>query len=351
MPVNNTPNASAVKNGSWLRQRDWLLIFSLSGCIAAYLLYWGFYPSLKNVNFLGEFINGVYNILNTMWLGLALGILAFGVIGRTPKTLISSALGQGGSFRGIVRAAVGGVLLDVCNHGVILIGFRLYQKGASAGQMAAFLIASPWNSLSLTIILISLVGFQLTLAFILGSLVIAIISGVLFDWLEKHQLIPANPQKSPPPGSFWKETRQALSQVHWTPQLLLHLIRDGVLGSSMIVRWLLLGVLIAAALRTFLTEAQFINWLGPSLMGLTITIIAATIIEVCSEGSVPIAADLANRAAAPGNAFAFMMAGVSTDATEILGIKETTKSWKISLALPLITLPQIILLSWWLNFS
>jgi uncharacterized membrane protein YraQ (UPF0718 family) len=55
------------------------------------------------------------------------------------------------------------------------------------------------------------------------------------------------------------------------------------------------------------------------------------------------------RAAAPGNAFAFLMAGVSTDYTEILVMREATKSWKIAFFLPLVTVPQIVLLGWLMN--
>ncbi|MDP7477020.1 MAG: hypothetical protein QF442_01065, partial [Candidatus Peribacteraceae bacterium] len=80
-----------------------------------------------------------------------------------------------------------------------------------------------------------------------------------------------------------------------------------------------------------------------------LTLIVATILEVCSEGSVPVAADLFTRAGAPGNSFAFLMTGISTDYTEILSIKETTKSWKISFFLPLVTVPQVVVLALILN--
>ena len=55
--------------------------------------------------------------------------------------------------------------------------------------------------------------------------------------------------------------------------------------------------------------------------------------EVCSEGSTPIAADLLTRAKAPGNSFAFLMTGVSTDYTEIMVLKDTTRSLKVALFL------------------
>ena len=49
------------------------------------------------------------------------------------------------------------------------------------------------------------------------------------------------------------------------------------------------------------------------VLGLLLTLAAPTVIEVCSVGSSPIAADLLNRAGAPGNAFTFLMAGAATD--------------------------------------
>ncbi|KZY86225.1 hypothetical protein A3743_17265 [Oleiphilus sp. HI0072] len=94
---------------------------------------------------------------------------------------------------------------------------------------------------------------------------------------------------------------------------------------------------------------DFQNYFGPTLLGLGATLIAATIIEVCSEGSTPIAADLMNRANAPGNSFAFLMTGVATDYTEVMVIKDTMKSWKTALYLPLLTVPQVIVVAMILN--
>jgi uncharacterized protein len=124
---------------------------------------------------------------------------------------------------------------------------------------------------------------------------------------------------------------------------------EGIRDSRMLVRWLLLGVLMAAAIRTFVPIDSFQTYFGATLAGLGMTLIVATVLEICSEGSTPIAADLVTRAQAPGNGFAFLMTGVSTDYTEIMSLKETTGSWKIALFLPLVTVPQVVLLSWIMN--
>ena len=72
--------------------------------------------------------------------------------------------------------------------------------------------------------------------------------------------------------------------------------------------------------------------------GLWITFLASTIMEVCSEGATPIAADIFRRAHAIGNSFAFLMAGVSTNYTTVMVLKQATKSWKIALFMPLISI-------------
>src|SRR5690606_39134493 len=113
----------------------------------------------------------------------------------------------------------------------------------------------------------------------------------------------------------------------------LSLLKDGLRESKMVLRWLCFGIVLAALIRAFIDTGDFQTYFGPTVTGLAFTLIAATLIEVCSEWSTPIAADLLTRAHAPGNSFAFLMTGVATDYTEIMVLKETTSSWKFALFL------------------
>ena len=228
---------------------------------------------------------------------------------------------------------------------------QLYQRGASLGQVMAFLIASPWNSLSLTLILIALIGLPWTLAFIVLSALIALVSGWLFDRLVDRGTLPDNPNTITLPDdfNFWQAARTGLGSTSITPGWVGAVLMEGLKGSRMVLRWLLFGIVLAAAIRTFVAVDLFAALFGPTLAGLALTLIAATVIEVCSEGSTPIAADIFNRAAAPGNSFAFLMTGVSTDYTEVMSIKDTTSSWKTALFLPLVTVPQIVAVGYVLN--
>ena len=217
--------------------------------------------------------------------------------------------------------------------------------------MLAFLIASPWNSLSLTLILFSLIGIKWTLLFIAGSALVAVLTGWLVSLLVKRISLPGNPNAIDFDDDFSlkKEIKESWSSATLDRRFFISALVSGVRESRMIVRWLLLGTLLAACLTTFVPPDAFSKYFGPTILGLMITLIGATIIEVCSEGSVPIAAELLNTAKAPGNGFTFLMAGAATDYTEIAILREATGSWKLTLLLPALALPQIIVLAIVLN--
>ncbi len=308
-------------------------------------------PTHAHNDALGLFVGGIFELFNQMWWGIVLGIIFVGMLARVPRDLVMGILGRNAGLGGLLRATSAGVLLDLCSHGILAVGMKLYERGASIGQVMAFLLASPWNSFSLTLILFGLIGVSWTLMFILLSFVIGIITGLIFDALVTRKILPDNPHREllgeeRPLGPMWAEFRRSLS-YSWGGMG--RLLKDGVEGSRVVIRWTFFGLLLASLIRATVPEDIFSTWFGASFVGLWLTLLAATVIEVCSEGATPIAADLMTRAAAPGNSFTFLMAGVATDYTEIMSIRDTTKSWKIALFLPLVAVPQVMLLGYILN--
>jgi hypothetical protein len=335
------------------RKRPDLLLWSTLGLLAAACAAMPFLPESGAglAGRFGAYAHAAASILGQIWWGIVLGVLFGGVLARVPQEIVIGLIGQGGTVRGVLRASLSGVLLDLCSHGILLVAMRLYQRGASLGQTLAFLIASPWNSFSLTLVLVGLIGLGWTVLFVLLSMLIAIVAGLVCERLVASGRLPGNPASITLPSDFrladavssaWRDTRLSTS-------LLRSIVVDGVRGSRMVLRWLFLGIVIAAAIRAFVPGEILRTLFGPGLSGLLATLLATMLIEVCSEGSTPIAADLFTRAAAPGNAFAFLMGGVSTDYTELMALWETTGSWRIAWALPLLTLPQVLLVGALLN--
>lgn len=334
------------------KKPDYLLRVSGTIVLLCYLIHLVLGNIIVDIGWLSTMASGIYELVNKMWWGIIAAVLFVGLLDRVPKELVMSALGEGGTFRGILRATAAGVLLDLCSHGILMVGTKLYERGASIGQVMAFLIASPWNSLSLTIILVALVGLGWTLAFIVLSMAVGVVTGMVFDRLVFQGKLPASPYQSsddyerqPVMAGIWR----LLKNGDYSVGGIKNLLQDGIKDSRMVFRWLFFGLVLAAAIRAFVPMDMYQNLFGPTVIGLLLTTFFATVIEVCSEGSTPIAADLVTRAAAPGNGFTFLMAGVATDYTEVMVIKDTTSSWKIALFLPLISLPQVLVIGFLLN--
>lgn len=221
----------------------------------------------------------------------------------------------------------------------------------SLGQVFAFLIASPWNSLSLTIIIGLMMGWGWMIIFILASLLIAGVAGLIVEALERAGRVKPNANRVDLPEDFdvWQEARTGLKAQRYDWAFVKDVARRSVTASRMVLRWLFFGVVLAALIQVTVPTEIFATWFGATFLGLLTTLLTSTIIEVCSEGSVPIAADLMTRAAAPGNAFTFLMAGAATDYTELLVLKEVTGRLKAALLLPLLTVPQVVAIGWVLN--
>jgi uncharacterized membrane protein YraQ (UPF0718 family) len=331
-------------------RRDWLLFGCVLGVFASLVLSAAL-SGHDHANPVAVFAITVQELFARMWWGLALGVVFVGLLAGVPRDLVVSVLGRNAGLSGMLRATLAGVFLDLCSHGILAVGMKLYERGATAGQVMAFLLASPWNSLSLTLILFGLIGVSWTLAFIALSLVIGVVTGLVFDGLVGRGVLPGNPARADlvidaSAGELWRAYRSS-----WTFSLsgTVRLLHEGLRGSRVVLRWALFGLLLAAAVRALVPAENYASWFGASMAGLWLTLLAATVIEVCSEGATPIAADLMNRAAAPGNSFTFLMAGVATDYTELLSIRDTTRSWALALCLPLVAVPQVLVIGFLLN--
>jgi uncharacterized membrane protein YraQ (UPF0718 family) len=138
-------------------------------------------------------------------------------------------------------------------------------------------------------------------------MVVAIITGLLFNLLVKNKILPANSARQDLPKNFhfWSQAKLDLSNITLTPGFVLKILMEWVKASRLVMSWILFGELLTSLMRIFLSTKHFKNYFGPTLLGLGLTIFFATIIEICSEGSTPIAADILTRVSAPGNSFAF----------------------------------------------
>ncbi len=333
-------------NKPWWQRIDIILWLSLSVLVLPLGLQ--FYSPWSAT--LAPLAHDVTGLFGQIWWGMLMAFLAVGMLGLIPQPLVLKTLGHKTGFQGLWRAVLAGLLFDLCSHGIALVGVQLYRKGARLSQVFAFLIASPWNSLSTSLIMLSLLGWGWTLTFIVLSLVVALVTGLVVDALEQRGVIQHNPHAEKPAaadeaqtwGAFWHSLR-------FHPRYLPSFIGRCWQANKSLMKWLFLGLALTALVRSYVPADVLQTWFGPTLLGLGATLAMATVLEVCSEGSVPLGAELVTAANAPGNAFTFLMAGIATDVTELLLLRGVVGNWHTVLWLPLLTVPQVVVLGWVLN--
>jgi len=118
--------------------------------------------------------------------------------------------------------------------------------------------------------------------------------------------------------------------------------------AEMSLWWIMIGMSLAAAAGAYVPQHFFNRFMGKSLLGLGVTLIFATVIETCSEGSAPLAFEVFRQTGALGNALVFLMAGVATDYTEI-GLLWVNAGRRTALWMPVVSVPLILLFGWVAN--
>jgi len=301
---------------------------------------------------LNPFFYAVADYFLLIWWAILIGFLAGGLIDYyIPRSYISKYLSQH-KKRTIFYSVFLGFLASACSHGILALAMELYKKGASTPSVIAFLLASPWANLPITILLFGFFGPN-AIFFIVSAIIIAIITGFIYQFLDRKCWIECKARGIEIPDiSVRDDMKKRFRGYGFTGE---NLKRDfsGVMKGSwslskMVLWWLLIGIMLAGVARAFIPTEWFIAYAGPSIAGLLVVLFFATIIEVCSEGSSPLAFEIYRQTGSFGNPFVFLMAGVSTDYTEI-GLIASNIGKKAAIWLPIITVPQILVLGYLFN--
>ena len=286
---------------------------------------------------------------------VALGLLLGGIIEHfIPKEYISLWL-AGRHRRTIVASAGLGFLASSCSHGCIALSMELYRKGASVPAVITFLLASPWASMSMTFLIVSLMGLK-GLLIVVTALVVASVTGFIFQRLEKKGWLDPNPHTVSlvPEFSISRDLAARLRGRSWGARALFSDVKGIARGSwelaQMVLLWVALGFTLSALLGTCVPQGWWSRFLGPSVLGLLTTLGVATALEVCSEGTAPLAVAIYQKTGALGNTFAFLMGGVVTDFTE-LSVVWANIGKKAVFWLLVATVPQVFLLGMLMNLG
>ena len=121
------------------------LLWSMLAVVAAAVAYSFFAPAH---GWFAHFSHAVAKLANDMWPGVLLGMLAVGFMNLVPREFFQSILGRGGSLGGILRATLAGVLLDMCSHGILLVGAVHSAEAKRRLAQAGIPVVEIWGDAS-----------------------------------------------------------------------------------------------------------------------------------------------------------------------------------------------------------
>jgi uncharacterized membrane protein YraQ (UPF0718 family) len=288
--------------------------------------------------------------LKTISLPIIIGYFIGGLIDYIiPNEYISKLLSANKKTT-LFKSALLGFLMSTCSHGILALTIQLYKKGASTAAVITFLLASPWANFPLTVLLFGFFGAWRALYIIFAALVVALIVGFIYQLLEKKSFIPRNPNTVNVHEDFhiWSDLklrwRNDYSHNLFSSKGAKGILKGAWSLADMTLAWMIFGIILAAAAGAYVPHTFFHQYLGADIKGLLATLGFATVIEVCSEGTAPLAFEIYKHTGALGSSFVFLLAGVITDYTEI-GLIWSNVGKKQAILLPLISIPFVILLA------
>ena len=256
-----------------------------------------------------EFIYSLINMIAEMAPYLLLGFLVAGVLyAFVPGHFYRNHLSRPGAWA-VIKAALIGVPLPLCSCGVLPTAVSLRRNGASRGAATSFLIATPQTGLDSIAATYSLLGPAFAIIRPVAALVTAFAGGMLVNRRERRGRESCDTEvdtiDAPASDSFGGKIKDALRYGF------VEMVQN-------IGKWLIIGLVIAAAITVFVPDGFFTFFAGYPLLSMIAVVIVAVPMYVCSTGSIPIALSLMLKGLSPGAAFVLLMAGPAANFASII---------------------------------
>lgn len=261
-----------------------------------------------------EFVYSLINMLAEMAPYLLLGFLIAGLLyAFVPSGFYRNHLSRPGVWS-VIKAALIGVPLPLCSCGVLPTAVSLRRNGASRGASTSFLIATPQTGIDSIAATYSLLGLAFAIIRPVAALLTAFVGGMLVNREEKNCTIDPEMEvdtiDAPASDSLTGKIRDALRYGY------VEMIQN-------IGKWLIIGLVIAAAITVFIPDGFFTFFADYPFISMIAVVIVAVPMYVCSTGSIPIALSLMLKGLSPGAAFVLLMAGPAANFASIIIVSKS----------------------------
>lgn len=279
---------------------------------------------------------------------LLLGLLVAGVMHElVPVSFLEKHMGST-SFGSISKAAIIGAPLPLCSCGVIPAALGLRRSGASKASTVSFLVSTPETGVDSVSVSYALLGPLFAIVRPIAAITSAIYAGVMVRFFaeaeEAQRRQPDMTQSSccgskqvPKPEPQIQANTSCCSSekahVHdhestdkplpeSSPSKIKSVLSyaSGKLLEDIVV-WLLIGLALAAAIKTWVPTDFLTQW-GDGVVAMLVMALIGIPMYICATASTPLAVGFLAAGLSPGAVLVFLMAGPATNVSTMGMIKQ-----------------------------
>lgn len=249
---------------------------------------------------------------------------------------------------GYVMGSVFGAITPFCSCSSIPVFLGFTSAGIPVGITMAFLLTSPLINEVAILLLLSLVGWQITLIYVMVGMTIGIAGGVFLDLIRAEKMLQPFALKayqSAPQAKDLDARRPVLSlkvRHVFAKQELLDIL-------SRVWIWVFVGVGLGAALHGFVP----VSWVEANLgsgqwWSVPLAVLLGIPLYSNATGVIPVMESLITKGLPIGTTLAFCMSTVAASFPEFILLKQVM-TWKLLAIIFALLLASFTLVGWSLN--
>jgi len=277
---------------------------------------------------LGSAVN--FFIYDTIKILILLTVIIFGIAffrSYISPLKVRKALGKRNEYLGNVGAALVGIITPFCSCSAVPLFIGFIESGVPLGVTFSFLISSPMVNEIAIILLLGMVGWQITALYIISGLIIAIIAGIIIGKLKLEGEVESyvtdmieKIKKAEQSGTPLEEEKQtlkerALASRDYTLDLL-----------KKIGPYVVVAIGIGAIIHGYVPSDFLIRYAGPNNpLAVPIAVLLGVPLYSNAAGIIPLVAVFINKGIPIGTALAFMMAVTALSVPEMIILRKVLK--------------------------
>ncbi len=251
-------------------------------------------------------------------------------------------------YAGYLIGSSFGAITPFCSCSSIPVFLGFTSAAIPVGVTMSFLLTSPLINEIAVLLLLSLVGWKITMIYVLVGTTIGIIGGIFLDLIHAEKLLQPFALKA-------YQTAQSSNGEHRKKHSLS--IRDrhdfakqelfDILGR--VWKWVFIGVGLGAALHGFMPDAWFEANLGHGQWwSVPLAVLTGIPLYSNATGVIPVMESLIVKGLPLGTTLAFCMSTVAASFPEFILLKQVM-TWKLLAIIFLLLLVSFTLMGWALN--